>query len=345
MSRRLAALLLAAVACSTAPTSVPSARPSAVEPSATAAPTSSASAAPQLVLADVAPDPALVERLQSDVSWVARERPSGSPHWLRVQSKLREALETHGFEVEVQAFGPSGKNVIGTKRGASKPSELVILSAHYDHVWGCEGADDNGSGIAVVLEAARVLGRTAPERTLVLAFWDEEEIGLVGSQAYARRARERRLDVKLMLSLDGVGFADSRPGSQRVPDGLGLVLPDLTRELEENDHRGDFIAVIGDDESAPAVEAFRRRGAARGLRVLGEGLSKLSRLVLIDTTRSDHASFWLAGFPGILVTDTANFRNPGYHCYSGPDSPSSLDYVFLARVAQTTIDVVSAALR
>ncbi|NUO50626.1 MAG: M20/M25/M40 family metallo-hydrolase [Polyangiaceae bacterium] len=339
-----------ALGCSPAPatsltaSSSPLASASAVPPAVSAAAASSPSAKARALANAAPPDPSVVERLKSDVRDVSIEREPGTPGWKKVQDLIGGRLKKHGFEVENHSWQPISKNVIGKKKGTKKPDEIVILSAHYDHVWGCQGADDNGSGVAVVLEAARVLGEIEPERTLVLAFWDHEESGLYGSSAYVTRARQRKEDIRVMISLDGVGFVDSRPGAQQMPDGIGLVVPDLVQELEEREHRGDFIAVIGDDESDHAVRAFDDHGVNRGLPVLGAALSAIGRLALIDAARSDHASFWLGGFPGILVTDTANFRNPRYHCGAGPDTPESLDYVFLAKVALTTIDVVKSSL-
>lgn len=334
-------------ACSTAPlpSSEKSSTPSASAVAAAPSPTASASAGPVAPARyEVSPpDVALVARLKSDVAAVAVERHPRSPGWLRVQRLLKKRLEEAGLAVTTEAFAGGGQNVMGTLKGTSKADELVILSAHYDHISGCAGADDNASGVAVLLEAARVLGKSSGGRTLVLAFWDHEENGLIGSTDYAQRAQAKDAKIALMISLDGVGFADKRPKSQTLPDGIDLVLPEMVRELEANEHRGDFLAVIGDDASTAAVAAFDDYGARRGLNVMGAGLSKLSRLALLDAARSDHASFWLAGYPGILLTDTANFRNPNYHCGAGPDAPESLDYDFLARVALTTIDVVGAA--
>jgi Zn-dependent M28 family amino/carboxypeptidase len=315
--------------------------------SATAAPPAAAVASAGAVkpasLDATPPDPELVARLKADVAAVAVERHPRSPGWLKVQRLIQKRLEEAGLAVATEAFAGGGRNVIATAKGTTKPEELVILSAHYDHIPGCAGADDNASGVAVLLEAARVLGTARGGRTLVLAFWDHEEAGLFGSRDYAARAESNGTEIAVMISLDGVGFADRRPKSQTLPDGIDVVLPEMVRELEANEHRGDFLAVIGDEGSSAAIAAFDELGHKRGLNVMGAGLSKLSRLALLDAARSDHASFWLAGYPGILITDTANFRNPNYHCGAGPDVPESLDYDFLARVALTTIDVVRAA--
>ena len=92
-----------------------------------------------------------------------------------------------GYTVEREAYG-TGVNVIGVLDGTSAPAEQVVISAHYDSVANCPGADDNGSGVAGVLEAARVLSTSQHKRTLVVACWDEEEKGLIGSSAFVARA-------------------------------------------------------------------------------------------------------------------------------------------------------------
>src|SRR5687767_1498305 len=131
--------------------SAPSAGPAPVaSASASAAP--SASAARKRYADAPPPDPTLVERLKTDVRMASGERQPGTAGWMRVQMELRQRLKEAGFAVEVHAYDPFSKNILGTKKGTKSPDEFVILSAHYDHVWGCEGADDNASGVAVVLE-------------------------------------------------------------------------------------------------------------------------------------------------------------------------------------------------
>lgn len=355
MTKLLPGLVLCAAAlgagCSTAPGTL--GEKTAAGTSATSAPVAvspgGASADPPGVKASASandepplppPDAALLTRLRADVEAVAISRAPLSPGWRSVQAKLKERLNALGIATSTQAFGGGGQNVLGIIEGTDKESGTVILSAHYDHIAGCGGADDNASGVAVVLEAARALSASKSKRTLVLAFWDQEEAGLLGSAEYARVARARGDEITLMISLDGVGYADRRAGSQTLPDGIDLILPEMVKELEATGRKGDFLAAIGDEGSSEAIAALRRQGARRGLPVFGAGLSRLARLGLLDAARSDHASFWLAGYPGILLTDTANFRNPRYHCGAGPDTPETLDYEFLARVTLTTIDLV-----
>ena len=191
-----------------------------------------------------APDAAQRDRLKADVVRVAIERTPGSNGWNQVRTLVTQSLDPAAFVVETHSFDALGKNVVGTKQGTGREKEIVILSAHYDHIAGCKGADDNASGVAVVMEAARVLSKRTFVRTLVLAFWDREEDGLLGSRAWATRAKSQGVDIRTMISLDGVGFANRRPGSQTLPPGAGELLPAVAKRLAANDGRADFIAVL-----------------------------------------------------------------------------------------------------
>ena len=117
----------------------------------------------------------------------------------------------------------------------------LIIGAHYDAVPFSPGADDNGSGVAVLLEAARVLSRIDRPSRLQVCFvaFAMEENGMIGSQHYVERLRKNRTPVAGMLSLECVGYTDSRPGSQIIPPGLPIHVPD----------RGDFIGIVGNTDS------------------------------------------------------------------------------------------------
>lgn len=291
--------------------------------------------------APATPDPgaekaARRRRLEEDVERVAVERTVGSPGWLAVQSLLKDRLTELGYAVSLEPVG-RGMNVIGTKTGTKASDELVILSAHYDHIEGCRGADDNASGVAVVLEAARTFQSRPLDRTLVFAFWDLEESGLEGSAAYAERAEQESRKITQMVSLDGVGFARHEPSSQRMPEGVGTILPEIERQLEGNEYKADFIGAMGDPDSEQFLSLFEKAGRAAGIPAIGVPLSTVARMLLSDAARSDHASFWDAGYPAAVVSDTANFRNPNYHCYHGADDPGTLDYAFLTGVTEAVI--------
>ena len=315
-------------------------RPPASEP-APPRPSAAASGAPRHA---APPEPKIPVRLAADVDRarlertlrsVARPRPPGSAHWKRVQALCADALTSAGYRVERHAYG-TGVNVLGTRPGRDEGAAQVVVSAHYDHIAGCDGADDNASGVAALLEIARVLSETAVERTLVIGCWDEEERGLLGSRAYSERAKARAELVAAAYSLDGVGFASSRPNTQRVPPGFDSLFPEQAARLKQRQFAGDFIAIVANGASRGVLDSLTRHAKDVNLELFGIELSSLQSLLLRDAYRSDHASFWAQGYPAVLLTDTANFRTPGYHCARGPDSVSSIDFEFVRKVAQAT---------
>ena len=126
----------------------------------------------------------------------------------------------------------------------SKPNERVVVSAHYDSVPNSAGADDNGTGVAGVLEAARVLSKESHARTLVVACWDEEERGLIGSTAYVKRAQAAGDAIVLSLVFEMIGYRNTAPMSQKTDATLEAVFPDAAAQIAANDYRGDFAASL-----------------------------------------------------------------------------------------------------
>ena len=296
----------------------------------------------------VTPGPAVEQsRYEADLAFVAAPRSPGSAHWQAVQDLCADRFTALGYTVERHAYG-TGVNVIGKLIGTAAPAEQVVLSAHYDHITGCAGADDNGSGVAGLLEAARVLAAAPHPRTLAVACWDEEERGLIGSGAWAARTVERGETVVVMYDFEMIGYRSDTPNSQTMPDGLELLFPDAAAALAANQYRGDFIAVIADASPASTLATSTLAGAAEagGLPSLAlqlpEGLEK--SFVVGDLRRSDHAEFWDRDIPALMITDTSEFRYSGYHCYDGPDTPDRLDPAFATAVVRATVASVRALL-
>jgi Zn-dependent M28 family amino/carboxypeptidase len=234
-------------------------------------------------------------------------------------------MDVHNLEVEI--------------RGTTKPDEIVIIGAHYDNVDDCPAANDNGSGVAATLALARRFapnlshpGETPgpplfvpPARTLrFVLFVNEEPPNFqtedMGSLVYARACRERGDNIVAMLSLETIGCYSNEPGSQTYPiKPIGWLYPNT----------GNFIAFVGDYRSRrlvrQAIGTFRQstqfpsEGAALPGWIAGVGWS-------------DHWAFWQAGYPAVMVTDTAPFRYPHYHKTS--DTPEKLDYQQMARVTK-----------
>jgi hypothetical protein len=310
-----------------------------------------AATAPRIVPPPAAlPRSALVElgrsvdqkRLERDVQAVAVPRVPKSPGWRRVQQLIEKRLTALGFELERQDYG-TGTNLIGTLRGSS--SEQVIASAHYDHIERCAGADDNASGVAAALELSRLLVKSPRSRTLRVAFWDEEERGLLGSRAFAQRARQRNEPIVFAVSFDAIGFSSEAAHSQRVPPGFEQLLPNQAAWLAQRNFRGDFIALVASSSAHESAARFATYAEPLQLALLRVEVSPFEATLMPDLFRSDHASFWLSGYPALLLTDTAELRNPAYHCGGAADRPTTLDYGFLARVTGTAVAALADALQ
>ncbi len=230
-----------------------------------------------------------------------------------------------GYRVEAQRYAVNGqevRNIEAEIAGGTRAGEIVIIGAHYDSVVGAVGANDNGSGVAAMLELARLLKDARPSRTVrFVAFVNEEppfyKTGEMGSQVYARRSRERGERVAAMYSLETIGYYSDEPASQRYPFPLSLFYPST----------GNFIAFVANLGSRgllhETIASFRRHAAFPS-----EGVAAPAFIPGVDW--SDHWSFWQEGYPALMVTDTAPYRYPHYHTMQ--DTPDKVDYERLARV-------------
>ena len=200
--------------------------------------------------------------------------------------------------------------------------ETIVVGAHYDSMMGSPGANDNGSGVAAALELARLLRAASLRRTVRFVWFVNEEVPFyrgddMGSRRYVALVRARGDRIAAMFSLETIGYYADTPGSQRYPSPLDLLYPDS----------GNFIGFVSNIASRAllkdSIGAFRAHA-----RFPSEGVAAPAFLPGVDW--SDHASFWEAGLPALMITDTALYRYPHYH--SASDTPDKLDYDRLARV-------------
>ena len=225
---------------------------------------------------------------------------------------IEQAFSAQGLQYSVQEFVSGARKVRNIEAG----SGAIVVGAHYDTVPGSPGADDNASGVAVLIELAAM---KLPVR--LVAFANEEVPyfqGLeMGSWVWAKRARERGEPIRAMYSLEMLGYYRDAPGSQRYPPPLGLFYPD----------RADFIAFVGDLGARTlvrqSISLFRKHA-----QFPSEGVA--APALIPGVTWSDHWSFRQHGFPALMITDTAFNRYPHYHLRS--DTPDKLDYERMARV-------------
>jgi Zn-dependent M28 family amino/carboxypeptidase len=290
--------------------------------------------------------PDLVERdaYEADLTAIAAPRSPGTPHWQEVQDMCAARFAALGFEVERQTYA-TGVNVIGVRTGTSKPAERVVVSAHYDSVPNCAGADDNGTGTAAVLEAARVLSKQSHARTLVVACWDEEERGLIGSKAYVARAKAAGDAIVMSFVFEMLGYRSTEPGSQKTDPALAAVFPDAEAQIEANGNRGDFLLVVNGESAAAAVTDMQKVAKDVSLPIVNISLLAPLEISIDGLRRSDHAPFWDAGYPALFVTDTADFRNPHYHCLRQmPDVLADIDFDFAIANVKVVVGAAAAAL-
>jgi len=257
---------------------------------------------------------------------------------LRLPAKLEAAavyvegvLRRWGAEVrreEYRCRGAPVRNVEGVLKGAGEG--VVLVGAHYDSVAGSPGANDNGSGVAALLEMARLLaGRPLAQTVRLVAFVNEEppffQSPEMGSYVHAAEARRRGDPITAMFSLETVGCYSDEPGSQRYPMPLGLFYPNV----------GNFVGFVSNLPSRGvlhrAVAAFRRHTSFPCEQVAVPGW-------IAGVGWSDHWSFWKHGYPGVMVTDTAPFRYVHYH--TAEDTPDKIDYPRMAEVVKALTGMV-----
>ncbi len=215
-------------------------------------------------------------------------------------------------------------NVWTEVKGTGSPGEeIIVIGAHYDSVVGTPGADDNASGVAGMLELARLTAENPLQRTArFVAFTLEEPPAFMtsrmGSHAYAKRLREEGVKVEGMISLEMLGYFCSREGCQLYPSSIfSLFYP----------QKGDFISFVGNLSS----RAFTRKVRDAFKEVSSFPVESLNAPAFIPGVDfSDHRNFWRFGYPAFMITDTAFYRNPNYH--SAGDTAETLDYKKTAEI-------------
>ena len=262
--------------------------------------------------------------------------PGADPDALAETASFIEAeLAAAALEVQRQSFLWQQRpfdNIVGVREGSDPARPWIVVGAHFDSTPHTPGADDNASGVAAMLEIARQLAGFAPAATIHFVGFNLEEIQRwvppvyrVGSKAYVRWLTEQVAVVDGAFVLEMEGFTGP---AQRVPAAVKLV-----KKIPATGH---FLAAVGDANSTRMLEAMGR--AAAGVVELVTLSVPLKGHLVPDTRRSDNARFWDVDYPSLMVTDTADLRNPHYHKAS--DTPDTLDYAFMGKVVTTVANAV-----
>jgi Zn-dependent M28 family amino/carboxypeptidase len=263
-----------------------------------------------------------VDRLAGEIG----ERNVFRPEALQAAAEyIERQWRRQGYAVERLGYELSGArcfNLEITRRGAARNDQILLIGAHYDTVPGSPGANDNGSGVAALIELSRLFaGLELPMTVRFVAFVNEEPpffaTELQGSMVYAQMARRRGDDIRLMVCLETMGCYSDKLGSQGYPPLFKFFYPD----------RANFIGFVSNLRSWSPM----RRLAAAFRRASDFPLQTTAMFPFIPgVSWSDHRSFWVQGFRAVMVTDTAFYRYPHYHAAS--DTPNRLDYSSLSRV-------------
>ncbi len=218
------------------------------------------------------------------------------------------------------------QNVVAIKKGRS--AEMIVIGAHYDTVIGTPGADDNASGVAVLLELARMLQDLSLEKTLLfVAFANEESpffrTSAMGSAHFIKAHADKK--ITFMISLEMLGFYSDAPNSQTYPPLLKYFYP----------NQANFIAVVGNLTSKAFVDTISDIMQSTSDMPV-ETLSAPRIVPGVDY--SDQLNFWKANIPAVMITDTAFNRNPHYHKSS--DLPQTLNYEKMAEVTKGVFEAL-----
>lgn len=244
----------------------------------------------------------------------------------RVADYIHRELAARGGRVSEQPYRVKEqlfRNVIASF--GPEQGERIIIGAHYDSCDPLPGADDNASGVAGVIELATLLNAQPPTMRVDLVAYTLEEppyfsTTAMGSYMHAELLRKSGVSVRMMMSLEMIGYFSDAPHSQRYPaSALAVLYPDS----------GNFIMVAG---------KFGEAGLTRGIKAAMRSASDLpvhsftAPAYAYGIDLSDHRNYWHFGFPAVIVSDTAFFRNIEYH--TAADTADRLDYVRMAKVVQ-----------
>ncbi len=278
-----------------------------------------------------APERSLESRLQTHVQRLAGEigeRNVFHPEALHAAAAyIGDVWAGQGYAVHRQSYDVHGvvsANLEVSRAGSWGTDGMVLLGAHYDSVYGSPGANDNGSAVAALLELAGMFAAAAPALTVrFVAFVNEEPPFFTsdqqGSMRYARAARRRGDDIRLMIALETIGSYDDVPGSQHYPPLLRWFYPSSA----------NYIAFISNLLSRRMLKRL-----ATAFRTVSDFPLQTATLpaIIPGVDWSDHRSFWRQGYRALMVTDTAFYRYPWYH--TAGDTPEKLDYASIASVTE-----------
>lgn len=260
-------------------------------------------------------------------------------HLNAIRDSIDNIFNYYGLATERQEFdynGNDGFNILGRKPGLKDEAITFIIDGHYDGVSNSPAADDNGSAVAGVLEILRVLSQYDFEHSIRFIGFDFEELGLIGSQRYVQNAIKNYEDVQGVLNFEMIGYYSDEINSQTLPNGFEILFPQEVQDIEDEDNKGNFLVVVGNENSNSLITEFENHAATYvpdlriiSLEVPGNGE------VAPDLRRSDHTPFWESGRKALMLTDGADTRNFNYH--TPADTIGTLNFDFMTKNVKATL--------
>ncbi|MCK6692365.1 MAG: M28 family peptidase [Thermoanaerobaculia bacterium] len=268
---------------------------------------------------------------------------AGLAHLQAVRDSMSRLFGASGLFAEEHTFtygAYTGRNVLGTLPGTFAADTVVIVDAHYDSVANAPGADDNGSGTVGVMELARLLSRYPSQKSLRFIGFDLEEAGLAGSSRYVSSGLPAGERVAGVFNFEMIGYYTEEPNTQDAPLGFNLLFPAAYNQLVADSFRGNFITNVGYSPHSGLADLFRNSAATYvpDLKVIDVIMS--ASFPVPDLLRSDHAPFWNAGLPALMITDGADFRNKCYHT-PADTLDEKLNFTFMSNVVKATLAAVA----
>jgi hypothetical protein len=256
----------------------------------------------------------------NDSTYLLLSRNALHPHNDLAADYIFQTLSRFGLPTYNQNYSTSGRNVYAIQTGTDYPDQEFIICAHYDDMPSqppAPGADDNASGVAAVLETARILSQILTPYTIIYALWDEEEIGLMGSGYYATQAYQAGDSILGVVNLEMFGWDSNN-------DGLFDI---HTRPIANSVQLADLIDYLENDYNIGLSPVIYNPG----------------------TTASDHSSFWNHGYTAVVFSEAyyGGDFNPFYHTSNDRIAHFNLDYfhalskLAVATIAHLSLDIIT----
>ena len=277
----------------------------------------------------------LVNSIQKHINKLAVEigpRPVTNEQSIKkTENYITNYFENIGLEVKQQRYKYDNYDIANVIAGSQKnllASKYYVIGAHYDSVPETYGADDNASGIAVLLELARY---TMQEKISLpvrfVAFTAEEPPTFStrhqGSKVFVKSVKEKKDEILGAIILEMVGYTSNEQVYPKVLKWMGYP------------SKGNFIGIVGNRKSKKFGQSIFQSFKKNAHLPVETLFVPFNGWILPDTRLSDHSPFWDAGLPAVMITDTAFFRNPNYH--TPQDTFDTLDYLFMAELVKSLL--------